>query len=134
MEAVKFFKEINRLCKDNDCDDLCPLMSANDCLITILYEFSSDNMTDKKLETINDLINRVENWSKEHPQKTLLDDLLEKLPNIPLNEDKTQPYGLCPYDLGYVPSIEYCAKIINNDMTCAECWNQPLEEVVKENK
>ncbi len=61
----------------------------------------------------------VEKWSKEHPQKTMLQDLLEKYPNIQLN-DRGIPRDLCPHSLGYSKGCR-----LSN---CITCWNRPLEE------
>lgn len=61
----------------------------------------------------------VEKWSEEHPQKTILDDLLEKYPNAKV-ENGIQA-NACAMYLGY---CEKCEPI-----TCRECWNRPLSEV-----
>lgn len=62
----------------------------------------------------------VEKWSKEHPEKTILEDFLEKYPKAKMCNDGKEPrlclkslYGLdsCPVD------------------NCLECWNQPISEV-----
>ena len=65
----------------------------------------------------------VEKWSKEHPQKTILEDFLEKYPNAALN-DKGIPYSICTRILGY--KTIYCS---DDDAmeSCIECWNQPME-------
>lgn len=75
----------------------------------------------------------VQKWSDEHPQKTYLTDLLEKYPNIPLDNNGKPPY-VCPHDLGLMSaencklglmSVEDCKKDSNK---CVECWNQPVKE------
>jgi hypothetical protein len=63
----------------------------------------------------------VQKWSDEHPQKTYLTNLLEKYPNIPL-DNNGKPSCVCPHDLGLM-SIEDCKKDSNK---CVECWNQPV--------
>ena len=51
-------------------------------------------------------IEAVQRWSDEHPQKTYLTDLLEKYPNIPL-DNNGKPSYVCPHDLGLM-SVEIC--------------------------
>ena len=64
-------------------------------------------------------------WAEEHPQKTILQDFLEKYPNAPLKKDGTPQY-VCPYQLGYDKSDD-C--IYEDTYTCCKkCWNRPLEE------
>lgn len=62
----------------------------------------------------------VQRWSDRHPQKTYLTELLEKYPNVLLNDDGT-PEGMCPHQLGLKDSIADCQ--IGYD--CVACWNQP---------
>ncbi|MBK5243708.1 MAG: hypothetical protein JJE18_01555 [Eubacteriaceae bacterium] len=69
----------------------------------------------KYLETA---ISEVQQWSDDHPQKTYLEDLLEKYPNYMLNE-KNIPVG-CFKSFGY--ETKKCPK------DCSICWNQIMEE------
>lgn len=62
---------------------------------------------------------KLTQWAKEHPVKTLLQDLLEHYPNCKLGLKGIPAF--CPSLLGY--SIEQCGEI-----NCIECWNQPMEE------
>ena len=64
----------------------------------------------------------VQKWSDQHPQKTYLTELLEKYPNVLLN-DNGLPKGICPHQLGMKDSIADCK--MGND--CVKCWNQPIE-------
>lgn len=75
----------------------------------------------------------VQRWSDKHPQKTYLTDLLEKYPNIPL-DNNGKPSYVCPHDLGLMSaencklglmSVEDCKKDSNKNK-CVECWNQPI--------
>lgn len=67
-------------------------------------------------------IDFIEKWSKEHPRKTMLSDLLEKLPNIP-KDDYDLPYKLCPNNLGYEKE-KYCrGRVVT---PCDICWNREL--------
>lgn len=71
----------------------------------------------------NKAIEIVQKWSDEHPQKTILDDLKEKYPNYHTVNNEIPTF--CPYRLGYEENKK-CKKF-----TCKECWNRPLDEVIK---
>ncbi len=113
MDAVKFFKEIERMCKvyrdnpygERDCKE-CPLeISVDECMRVDMEES----------EKIVEIVEIVERWSKEHPVKTYKDDFLEKFPKAQV------PYGVCPKNV-YGIEID----CLNRD--CPDCWNEPMEE------
>lgn len=68
-------------------------------------------------------VKAVQRWSDEHLPKTYLTELLDKYPNVLLNDDGT-PEGICPHQLGLKSSIVDCKK--SYDCDCVECWNQPI--------
>lgn len=109
MDAVTFIKERNRMCDFYKCCKIkgCP----------------AENLSCDSLEEITiqgfKLIRDVEQWSKEHPRKTILQDFLEKYPNAELNDDGIPKP--CPYWLGY-KDMPFC-----NRIRCVECWNRPVE-------
>lgn len=107
MDAVKYLKERNRMCDTFDllCSG-CPLgNSVEDC-------------DDLQRERPEKAVEMVEKWSKENPEKTILQDFLEKYPNAQLCDDGTP--NVCPKDLGI---SNMCVSL--ND--CHDCWNRPLE-------
>lgn len=110
MDAITFIKEYNRMCKAKKFCDKCELCGR--CFLTDI------NPTDI---TAEETIAIVEKWSKEHPRKTFLSDLLEKYPSVHLKEGDGVPV-FCPRILGYKQELD-CGSI-----SCAECWNQYLEE------
>ena len=114
MDAVKFVKEINRMCKTyHDCSD-CPLDKIAYCNIKEIQR--------NGLKTIE----IVEEWSKNHPQKTFLQDFLEKYPKAPLESDKTPK--VCPYQCGYTSETR-CEKYSSMKYdNCIECWNRMMED------
>lgn len=104
------------LCKTK-CSD-CPLCGDNNgkglsCAIYEMY------YPQKAIEA-------VQRWSDEHPPKTYLTELLDKYPNVLLDDDGT-PEGICPHQLGLKSSIVDC----KNGYDCPKCWNQPVEECEK---
>ena len=107
-------KRMTKLLKDGtcgiDCSD-CPLSSEN----------NGTDIICTRIETLypEKVIEIVQKWSDEHPQKTFLTELLKNYPNVEL-EDNGVP-NLCPYQLGLM-SIEGCRK----DSNCVKCWNQVI--------
>ena len=113
MDAIEFIKERNRMCdyyKDNRCwndNEQCPALYCK------CHDFR--NAADDGFK----IVDIVDQWSKKHPQKTMLQDFLEKFPKAKLND-----YGVprvCPSLLGYKDMIP-C-----NRLKCNECWNRPLK-------
>ena len=109
MDALKFIKEFYRMCdyySRGFCKG-CPRKEEPSC--------DSSTMSDEELAK---LISDVEKWSKEHPQRTRLQDLLEKFPKVEI--DKEGLPSFCCAKLGHVCT---CAQ-----STCKDCWNMPVEE------
>lgn len=123
MDAVKFLKEIERMCeahRDNpygerDCKG-CPL------------EISVDECMRVEMEEPEKIVEIVEQWSKEHPVKTYKDDFLEKFPNAKGFDDGASMAhwciiynkGKCKYGKG------------DGFNSCEDCWNEPMEEEVND--
>lgn len=109
MDALKFLEEFDRMCNlyiKNYCKG-CPRAESPYCGV--------DGMNKEERAK---LISEVEQWSKEHPQRTRLQDLLEKFPKVEIDKEGL-PFFCCAR-LGYVCT---CAK-----STCKDCWNMPVEE------
>lgn len=120
-----YFAEKARMTTINDndicgiaCED-CPLSRAN----------NGENVNCRRFETKypNKAIAIIQKWSDEHPQKTMLDDFKEKYPNYDHVKGSTTP-TFCPYQLGY-EKYQLCK--CGGNYKCAECWNRPLDEVIK---
>lgn len=117
MDAVKFLKEIKRLCKQQERCDKCLLYGK--CSEADVQQHSDGN-------AINELVRAVEEWSDEHPAKTRLQDFLEKHPNAPL-EHFGAPW-IRPVNLGYCNSKNCTGCDMQYSKSSAQCWNLPLEE------
>ena len=111
MDAVEFIKQHIRICNAYDCDD-CPLHGK--CAINGGALLRDDKDIIASVAT-------VEQWEKEHPRKTMLQDFLEKYPDAPLNINGDYP-ECCPFMLGYKKG-----DCIKPRGTCVECWNRPVE-------
>ena len=113
MDALKFFKERMRMCDyydgmDDECNT-CPRVNKG-CELSTYRDY----------DYIKEYIADVEKWSKEHPQRTRLQDFLEKYPDAELYDDGIPQ--VCCQILGY------CKDCINAKGVCANCWNMPVEE------
>lgn len=106
MDAVKFLKEFKRMCKSYQGCAVCPLNDTEYCAMLPFYDIGED------------IVRIVEQWSKDHPQKTRLQDFWEKYPNANLDEHGFPDF--CCAKLGYVCNC--------GETTCEECWNMPVEE------
>lgn len=113
MDAVKYLKEKQRMCeKYIDCLD-CPLdeVKSKHHITCVMTEKTHSE----------EAVEIVEKWSAENPEKTILQDFLEKYPNVQLNG-----YGcpsFCPSLLGY----DRNKSCLPDEMRCPVCWNRPLE-------
>lgn len=108
MEFKEFCKKYMRMCKSYENCEGCP-RDGKGCL-----EFDMD------LDAFEELENDVERWAEEHPQKTRLQDLLEKYPSVKLNRSGYPTF--CCQALGY------CDECLHWDNGCKDCWNMPVED------
>ena len=99
MDAVKFLQEKKRMQLEDQ---------------RFYIEFLKSDFT------YEERVKAVENWSKEHPIKTRLQDFLEKYPDAEIDHDENRPFSICAARLGYL-RVDDC----QND--CAKCWNEPLQ-------
>ena len=75
MDAVKFFKTVNRICKNKDCNE-CPVYKNNTCCMI--------GFDDDSTKSIEETVSKVEQWAKEHPIRTRQSEFLKKFPNADL--------------------------------------------------
>ena len=111
MDALKFLEEFDRMCNlyiKNYCKG-CPRAESPYCGV--------DGMNKEERAK---LISEVEQWSKEHPQRTRLQDFREKYPNAQICESGL-PSACCM-------SLGYCKNCDDTDNDCDDCWNMPVEE------
>lgn len=112
--TVNFLKELVRMC------DICP---CKDCPINELARKDNASCGYYLSKHPEYAVETVQKWSDEHPQKTRLDDLLEKFPNMPLREDGLLDF--LPTWLGYCKDCRSCRYF---EKICSEvCWNEPVD-------
>ena len=110
MDVLKFMKERRRMCNYYSMCQECPRANESTCVIE-----------DMRIEELEKLISDVEQWSKEHPLRTRLQDFREKHPDVSMETDGTP--AICCIALGY---RQYdCDPLKENGV---DCWNMPVEE------
>lgn len=119
MDAVKYFKEKRRLLDSlGRTGGHCEGVTCEKCPLSVTNNKKKTHCKALEIEHPETAVEIVEKWSAENPQKTILQDFLEKYPKAQLCDDGTP--NVCPKDLGI---SNMCVSL--ND--CHDCWNRPLE-------
>ena len=106
MDAVEFFKTVNRLCKNQACEK-CSIWEKGTCMAGVC---------DYSVENIEKTISKVEQWAKEHPVKTHQSEFLKMFPNARIDDSGVLLF--CPKDFLPVGARSiYCEKYED----CKEC-------------
>ena len=87
MDAVKFCKELSRLCSNHECSK-CPIRTSQHFNCTI--QNRGDNA--------ESVVEIVEQWAKNHPVKTRQSEFLKMFPGAKIDGDVL---WLCPKYIGY---------------------------------
>ena len=101
MDAVEFFKTVNRLCKNQRCWE-CPLFKEGACSV---------GFDDESVKSIDETVSKVEQWAKDNPVKTRQSEFLKMFPNA-VTDDGVLCIGPCEVEKGIV-----CV----NGKTCDDC-------------
>lgn len=114
MDAVEYVKQRERMCNYYpNCGD-CPAGDYEGC---------------SSLSGISKLIPIVEQWSKEHPIKTIQSEFLKQWPDAEIGDDKLPNVAPCQLDVRLIhgESPEEC----ENRGLCVECrrdfWLKEIE-------
>ena len=104
MDAVEFFKTVNRLCKNQRHCAECPICKNGvSCMV---------KADDDSIKSIEETVSKVEQWAKEHPINTRQNKFLKMFPNADLCKDVID---ISPC------SIEKEMKKCCGDRNCGEC-------------
>lgn len=123
MDAVKFLKERNRMCKSfGDRCAGCPAFNVREgyvgcCIVDV------ESMMDATAQ-----IAIVEKWSKENPRKTRQEVFLEQWPEARIEDDGV--LTLCPILISstYRNQDGSCkTPCVSCDDCCREFWMQEVE-------
>lgn len=80
MDAVEFFKTVNRLCGQGCAK--CPVCKKDICMVR-----RTAMLSNASVENIEEMVSKVEQWAKEHPIKTRQSEFLKMFPNADLCRD-----------------------------------------------
>lgn len=81
MDAVEFFKTVNRLCENQSCRE-CPVCKEGVCMVMNMVRIDGG-----LVESIEETVSKVEQWAKDHPVKTGQSEFLKLFPNATIDED-----------------------------------------------
>lgn len=115
MDAVEFFKTVNRLCKNRTCGE-CPICKNGTCMA----DFGDDSV-----KSVEETISKVEQWEKDHPVKTRQSEFLKMFPNA---HKSGRVLDICPQTL----NIEYMPLKRCENISCSACktdyWNEEVTD------
>lgn len=117
MDAVKFMKERNRMCK-----------ASGACAGCALRDKATGLCTKWCFEHPEEAVAFVEKWAKEHPRKTRQSVFLEQYPEASVSEHGVLLVCPCPISASHRNANGGCATI---DRRCDDCrkeyWMQEVE-------
>lgn len=108
MDAVEFFKTVNRLCKNQRYCKECPIYK-NGMRCIVLFD-------DDSIKSIDETVSKVEQWAKDHPVKTRQSEILKMFPNAKIDDNGVVAF--CPSN--FLPEVERNAYCKKHDK-CREC-------------
>lgn len=108
MDAVKFFKNLYRMCETCSYCDTCPLNTRINkdspfCPFDINPDTHNNFKEAKNEEVVTKLVNIVEKWAEEHPIKIRQSEFLKLYPTVKLNADNV---------------IAICPNLMNSNLEC----------------
>lgn len=121
MDAVEFFKTVNRLCENQSCRE-CPVCKEGVCMVMNMVRIDGG-----LVESIEETVSKVEQWAKDHPVKTRQSEFLKLFPNAKLDSNGVLAIRPCDIDSkcctddNYLIKCGTCAKdywlteVPNND-------------------
>lgn len=104
MDAVEFFKTVNRLCKNQGCNE-CPAAKDGVCMA---------GFDDDTIKSIGKTISKVEQWAKDHPAKTRQSEFLKMFPKAEIKDDAL---WMCPKYINY----DYRPEENCYEISCSDC-------------
>ena len=117
MDAVEFFKTVNRLCKNQKHCTECPI-----CKDGVSCMAKAD---DDSIKSIEETVSKVEQWAKDHPVKTRQSEFLKMFPNASIID---RVLIICPMAIDKaLDDPKRCC-----ETTCHKClekyWLAPINE------
>ena len=117
MDAIKFIKERDRMCKTYKQCSLCPACLDNECIVDRRSGFAPEQQ-----------VNSVKVWAEQHPAKTRQDVFLEQYPEAEV--DLNGLLAVCPAPI-FRSHRHAGGGCLDFNKNCAECrrefWLQEVE-------
>lgn len=110
MDAVKYLREITRMCTKYETCEGCPIADHNLCKTMEVQE-------PERIVAI------VEKWAKEHPVETRQSRLLKEFPNVIRTAERV--IEICPK---YVDRGAKCAEQCRCDECKREYWSEEIHD------
>ena len=79
MDAVEFFKTVNRLCGQGCAK--CPVCKKDICMVR-----RAAMLSNASVESIEEMVSKVEQWVKDHPVKTRQSKFLKMFPGASVTD------------------------------------------------
>lgn len=115
MDAVEFFKTVNRLCSNQSCCNGCHIYK-NGCMV---------GFDDDSIKSIDETVSKVDQWAKDNPVKTRNSEFLKLFPNAPKSG---RVLDICPKNL----NIDYMPPKRCENISCSACkrdyWNEEVTD------
>ena len=118
MDAVEFFKTVKRLCGQGCAK--CPVCKKDICMVR-----RAAMPSNASVESIEEMVSKVEQWAKGHPVKTRQSEFLKMFPNA---AKSGRVLDFCPKDF----NIDYMPPKRCENISCSACktdyWNEEVSE------
>lgn len=106
MDAVEFFKTVNRLCKNQRYCAECPIhKNGMGCIV---------KADDDSTKSVEETVSKVEQWAKDHPVKTRQSEFLKMFPKAEIKDDYL---WMCPKYINY----DYNPEGNCHEISCSDC-------------
>lgn len=117
MDAVEFFKTVNRLCKNQSCE-ACPVYKNDMCCMV--------GFDDDSIKSIDETVSKVEQWSKDHPVKTRKSEFQKMFPNANMYRITTT------FCTAHFDKKKACEVGVASEEMCEKCrykyWNEDVTD------
>lgn len=116
VTANDFFEAYRKMCESGN----------GDCSHCDIYKRKPREMSCRQFiaQCPNIAIRIVMEWCENSDNKTMLQDLLIKLPNVQMHRIGVPI--MCPVHCGYTEGVPEWCKSGERTERCFECWNRPV--------
>lgn len=116
MDAVEYLKQRTRMTHK------CDIGVCQFCELGVNYNGHTIGCEEFESKFPEEAAAIVENWAKEHPEKTYKDVFLERFPDAKIEKNGV-PYPCIIYFFGEKVRPRACG-----NFSCTYCWDREVEE------